>query len=739
MPLHKTRVGLHARNDVKFTEPDYELIRRARIETLKMMSQTDVSVYERLRRENPQLELIVRLYDDRFNSSSRPTPAEFVARMVPIINRLRLYAIKYEVHNEPNHRDGIEGWGDSDANAQNFKAWYMQVLPALKKACPWAQFGFPGLAPLHRDLPWLDICQDAIRASDWLACHCYWQNKDILSDQFGLRFKLYNERFPTTWIEITEFSNSTPPAQLSREELARQYVQYYQELNKYGYLRSASAFIASSPDPAWVPFVWMKEGGEMLPVVQAVAVMERKAVDVPVFPPPQPPPERTRLFPETGKTVRGKFLNFFDKYGLDICGYPITEQFEEFGLPSQYFQRVGLELLSSGAIRLKLVGGEAWTSRQKIAELEARIRELTQEEPVPEPSRPAIVDLVDALPKHATKTYPMRSLTDIKQIVIHHTATSADVTPQRLAEDQVNRLGRAGIIYHFVVAANGTIYQTNRLETVSDHAYTQNLASVGVCFPGNFTETIPTKAQLKAGGQLCAWLVTLLHLPTSEIVGVGEIASTQSPGKQWLTGQRWKDLLLAEVKAALDASEPDKPRISQPAIQDLVGKLPRHATKTYDTRPRSAITTLVVHHSATPPTVTPQRIAEYHVKTMDWPGIGYHFIVSADGTLYQCNALETVSYHATKANPFGVGICFLGDFTSEVPPPAQLKAGAYLVAWLMQELNIDLEHVQGHLAFTATACPGNEWLNDKKWSQMLRQETIRVQEEAAQPKPAPAS
>ena len=143
MALHRTRVGLHARNDVRFPEHDYEMIRRARIETLKMMSFTDVSVFERLRRENPDIEFIVRLYDDRFNRDSRPSPSQFLNRMGPIINRLRPYATKFEIHNEPNHVDGIEGWGSSDSNARSFRTWYLQVLDAVKKAFPWAKFGFP--------------------------------------------------------------------------------------------------------------------------------------------------------------------------------------------------------------------------------------------------------------------------------------------------------------------------------------------------------------------------------------------------------------------------------------------------------------------------------------------------------------------------------------------------------------------------------------------------------------------
>jgi N-acetyl-anhydromuramyl-L-alanine amidase AmpD len=763
MVEHRTRVGLHARNAVLFPEPDYELIRKARIETLKTLSFTELSVYERLRQESPEIEFIVRLYDDRLRADSRPSPGEFVAKMVPYIQRLKPYALKFEIHNEPNHVDGREGWGSSDEDAQAFATWYLQVLPALKQACPWARFGFPGLAlnyP-HRDLAWLEVCRDAIQASHWLGCHCYWQYGNMMSDQWGLRFKLYHDRFPNKKIEITEFGDSTP--ERPREEIAQLYVRYYQELSKYPYLGSASAFIASSADPAWVTFVWMKEGGEMQPVVQAVANMERRAVEVV----PEPEPVTERLFPKTGKTVRGKFLEFVDRYGLDITGYPITDELEEDGLPSQYFQRVGLEQQQSGAIRLKMVGSEAWASRTKIAELEARVAELSQLPPAAGLARPAMEELVDTLPKHATERYPSRALADIRQIVIHHTATSPTVTPQRLAQYQVKTLGKPGIIYHFVVAADGTLYQTNRLETVSDHAYSRNAESVGVCFPGNFTSRVPPAAQIEAGARLCAWLLASLRLSTQNIVGLSEFVNIESPGKQWLQGERWKDMLLAQVEAALETEDPSSlitslreriqfleqeverlqrqiaetaeaptpapaAEIAKPVVQNLVGKLATHPTETYNTRRLADIQHLIIHHSAVAPTAGPQRIADYHVSKLDWPGIGYHYVVGDDGTLYQTNALETVSYHAVDANPTGVGICFLGSFMKQVPPQAQLRAGAHLVAWLMQELGLSLGAVKGHQEVVDTRCPGDQWATGEKWREMLRREIAQVQETEGQ-------
>ena len=56
----------------------------------------------------------------------------------------------------------------------------------------------------------------------------------------------------------------------------------------------------------------------------------------------------TRYFPETGHNLRGAFFNYFqEKGGLEIFGYPITEEFQEDGLLVQYFQRARLVLTES--------------------------------------------------------------------------------------------------------------------------------------------------------------------------------------------------------------------------------------------------------------------------------------------------------------------------------------------------------------------------------------------------------
>ena len=73
----------------------------------------------------------------------------------------------------------------------------------------------------------------------------------------------------------------------------------------------------------------------------------------------------TRYFPETGHSLQGAFFNYFqEKGGLEIFGYPITEEFQEDGLLVQYFQRARLVLTGapgkrasgSGEVRVASLG-----------------------------------------------------------------------------------------------------------------------------------------------------------------------------------------------------------------------------------------------------------------------------------------------------------------------------------------------------------------------------------------------
>ncbi len=64
----------------------------------------------------------------------------------------------------------------------------------------------------------------------------------------------------------------------------------------------------------------------------------------PAPPPPAPDERDEQFFAETGQTVRGPFLAFWQQHGgLEQFGYPLTGEFAEDGYTVQYFERARLE------------------------------------------------------------------------------------------------------------------------------------------------------------------------------------------------------------------------------------------------------------------------------------------------------------------------------------------------------------------------------------------------------------
>jgi hypothetical protein len=280
-----------------------------------------------------------------------------------------------------------------------------------------------------------------------------------------------------------------------------------------------------------------------------------------------------------GFKVQGAFLDFYNQMGEKIVGQPISDQVIENGRRTQYFQRMILQQDQSGAIILKDAGVEVRHLRQQLSEarsereaLELEVDELQQKlyllhsgsdvplstdgaETAPAPSiveavRPLWEDVVFSLPRHSDKEYERREIGDVKYLVINHSAVPTSVGVEEIARFHVRNMKWPGIGYHFFVDGQGQIYLTNHLTTTCYHVQKWDPVSVGICVSGNFTRVVPSQAQLASTAHLIAWLLQEFGLPLDAIRGKKEFIDTQSPGHQWLTGKKWKDLLLERVQVA---------------------------------------------------------------------------------------------------------------------------------------------------------------------------------------------
>lgn len=117
---------------------------------------------------------------------------------------------------------------------------------------------------------------------------------------------------------------------------------------------------------------------------------------------------------------------------------------------------------------------------------------------------------------------------------------------------------------------------------------------------------------------------------------------------------------------------------------------------------------IILHHRAGNGDV--KSIHSTHIAN-GWTGIGYHFYVRKDGSIYRGRPIGTVGAHCTDYNKRSIGVCFEGNFESETMCPAQLRAGRELTEYLKNLY--PSAKVKRHKDFNSTACPGRNFPFEK--------------------------
>lgn len=153
------------------------------------------------------------------------------------------------------------------------------------------------------------------------------------------------------------------------------------------------------------------------------------------------------------------------------------------------------------------------------------------------------------------------------------------------------------------------------------------------------------------------------------------------------------------------------------AIQDMTAVLERHPDLTYPTRDLADIERIVIHHTATEPSVPVERIAEFAVNSNDLPGITYHYCVSDQGAVYQTQPLDVIPGQVGEFSNDSIDVCLIGDFTDDPPPLAQINAVAVLLAELSTEFDISVDDIEGRNELEPrNQSPGLTW---PQWKESL--------------------
>lgn len=88
--------------------------------------------------------------------------------------------------------------------------------------------------------------------------------------------------------------------------------------------------------------------------------------------------------------------------------------------------------------------------------------------------------------------------------------------------------------------------------------------------------------------------------------------------------------------------------------------------------------------------------------------IAYNYLVGGDGRVYEGRGWARSGAHTFGYNFNSVAICYIGDFTSRLPNPAQLQAGKDMVHCAEIDGVVTGNYgLYGHRDSCATQCPGN--------------------------------
>jgi len=127
-------------------------------------------------------------------------------------------------------------------------------------------------------------------------------------------------------------------------------------------------------------------------------------------------------------------------------------------------------------------------------------------------------------------------------IVVHHTVTPQNYSPDSLRAIFKARFGVNYIGYNFYINGDGKVYSDIGADGFGIHnnvGRLQNYNSVGIALAGNFEHQKPTQAQLNSLSNLIKDLMAKYNISKSNIVGHKDMKATACPGKNLYALKPW--------------------------------------------------------------------------------------------------------------------------------------------------------------------------------------------------------
>jgi len=130
---------------------------------------------------------------------------------------------------------------------------------------------------------------------------------------------------------------------------------------------------------------------------------------------------------------------------------------------------------------------------------------------------------------------------------------------------------------------------------------------------------------------------------------------------------------------------------------------------------------MTIHHTASPsndggnPARRLRQIQAFHIDNNGWCDIGYHFVVSQSGEIFEGRRAENrTGAHVGGENTGNLGVALIGNFEVQTVRSTQFRAAAEIVHSIHETYDIPLarDRFKGHTEWPGqgTSCPGKNML-----------------------------
>ncbi len=213
------------------------------------------------------------------------------------------------------------------------------------------------------------------------------------------------------------------------------------------------------------------------------------------------------------------------------------------------------------------------------------------------------------------------------------------------------------------------------------------------------------------------------------------------------------DAHVAEAKPNANASTSNVARVPAPAIATRAQWGADESIRDTNIVGWAPFRKIVVHHTASPngvrdPAATVRFGYELHVVGRGFTDIGYHFLISPDGQIFEGRRARKygegelhngedgagnaiIGGHTKGRNAGTCGIALIGNFMRTAPSNAAIESLVHLAAWESQRHRIDplgsdefiatdgtnlkFFNIVGHRGVGSTLCPGSRMAASMPW------------------------